>query len=433
MRAYVPALPTSAEHHRAAARQLLALPPTLARIGRIIREDYAPASLDEYLWAFVAFHEDSGDPHYRARTWQKAAFHAIHAGQVIGMPASELALMLHVAMEIEAPIAAYSRQTGEGFRVLLPALSRFMGRSEAQARLAEERGEAWCESCWCAEERRHAPASARLIERLTGMTPQRDNPNVPIPVSPDEREALKLLAGRESSEWNASSVYVVLAAHATGELHTVIRNVARDEIKHLAILSALDRYLLGPRPWGRFADLIATARAQYRGHQRRRSAGDYIGTNRISAVEVIVAHLLAERRIRGWLASLPLHALTAVFEPPPAPIGEDARSPGLDTEDGDALRAAGKRRRELAHWAPGSRAAAIAQRAWEAAAADTIDRVMVDDLDGLAHAGLPGSGDDRQTRRRIRRVASGPLRVALTGRLRQRQIALNRYVQARRS
>jgi hypothetical protein len=148
---------------------------------------------------------------------------------------------------------------------------------------------------------------------------------------------------------------------------------------------------------------------------------------------VIVAHLLAERRIRRWLASLPLHALTAVFETPsaPAPIGDDARSPGLDAGDGDALRAAGERRRELAHWAPGPRAAAIAQRAWEAASADAIERVMAEDFDGLAHAGLPGSVDDRQTRRRIRRVASSPLRIALIGRLRHRQIALNRYELAR--
>ena len=92
------------------------------------------------------------------------------------------------------------------------------------------------------------------------MAPRLDNPNDPIPVSPDEPEALRLLAGRQSSEWNASSVYVVLAAHATGALHTVMRNVARDEIKHLAILSALDRYLLGPRPWRRFADLIGPPR-----------------------------------------------------------------------------------------------------------------------------------------------------------------------------
>ena len=272
MPAYVPVLPMPAERRRAAARQLLALPRTLARIGRIMREDCAPASLDEHLWAFAAFHEDSGDPHYRARTWQKASFHAIHAGQVIGMAAPELALMLHVAMEIEEPIVAYSRQTGEGFRVLLPALSRFMGRSKAQARLAEERGEAWCESCWCAEERRHRR------HRQAHRAPHRDDAAARQPQRPDsghadEREALRLLAGRESSEWNASSVYVVLAAHATGDLHTVIRNVARDEIKHLAILSALDRDLRGPRPWGRLAELIATARAQYRSHQRRRSAG----------------------------------------------------------------------------------------------------------------------------------------------------------------
>ena len=57
------------------------------------------------------------------------------------MPASEFALMLHVAMEIEAPIEAYSRQTGEGFRLLLPGLGRFMGKNEAQARQADRAGQ----------------------------------------------------------------------------------------------------------------------------------------------------------------------------------------------------------------------------------------------------------------------------------------------------
>jgi hypothetical protein len=338
--------------------------------------------------------------------------------------------MVHVAMEIEAPIQAYSRQTGEGFRLLLPGLGRFMGRNHAQAGHAEEQGSAWCESCWCAEERRHAATFARVIERLTGMAPVCDNPNDPIPVDANESEALRLLAGRQSSEWNASSVYVVLTAHAKGELHTVMRNVARDEIKHLAILSALDRYLLGPRPWGRFADLLRTAKAQYRGHQRRRSAGDYIGTNTLSAFEVIVSHLLSEHRVRRWLASLPLCAVTTVFESSSRlpELAALPRAPEQEAHDREAVRAAAERRASLARWAPSHRQRALEQREWEAASAGVIEGVVFGDLEGLAGAGLPGSIEDRQTRRRIRRVSTGRLRTALLGRLRHHQIAHNRHV-----
>jgi len=408
----------------------MSLPRTLAGIRRIVREDHAPAALDEHLWAFAGFHEGSGDPHYRARTWQKASLGAIGGHHVAGMPVSEFALMLHVAMEIEAPIQAYSRQTGEGFRLLLPGLARFMGRNQAQAGYAEEQGDAWCESCWCAEERRHATTFARVIERLTGLAPIGDNPNDPIPVDANESDALRLLAGRQSSEWNASSVYVVLTAHANGELHTVMRNVARDEIKHLAILSALDRYLLGPRPWGRFADLLRTAKAQYRGHRRRRSAGDYIGTNTLSAFEVIVSHLLSEHRVRRWLAALPLFALTAVFESSshlPA-LAAIPRSPEQEAHDREAVRAAAERRAGLARWAPSHRRRALDQRAWEAASAGVVEGVVAGDLEGLTGAGLPGSIEDRQTRRRIRRVGTGRLRTALLGRLRHHQIAHNRHV-----
>jgi hypothetical protein len=412
----------------------LSLPRTLAGVYRIVREDYAPSALDEHLWAFAGFHAGSGDPHYRARTWQKASLNAIGAEDVAGMPASEFALMVHVAMEIEAPIQAYSGQTGEGFRLLLPGLGRFMGRNQAQAQHADAAGDTWCESCWCAEERRHSATFARVIARITGLAPLRDNPNDPIPVDANESDALRLLAGRESSEWNASSVYVVLAAHATDELHTVMRNVARDEIKHLAILSAVDRYLYGPRPWGRFNALVGTAIEQYRSHRQRRSAGDYIGTNAASACEVIVAHLLAEHRVRRWLASLPLGALIAVFEFPsqlPA-LAALPRAPEQEARDREAVHAAAERRAGLARWAPANRQRALEQRAWEADSAETIDRLMDGDLAALAGAGLSGSVEDRQTRRRIRRLGTGRLRTALLGRLRLHQIVYNRHVIARK-
>lgn len=89
----------------------------------------------------------------------------------------------------------------------------------------------WCESPWCAEERRHATTFARIIERLTASSPASDNPNRPKIVTSSEQDAIRLVISREAAEWNSSSTYAVMAAHATGDLHHLFRNVARDEIK----------------------------------------------------------------------------------------------------------------------------------------------------------------------------------------------------------
>ena len=41
--------------------------------------------------------------------------------------------MMNVAREIEEPILDYTRQNGEGFRVLLPSLARFLGKNRDEA------------------------------------------------------------------------------------------------------------------------------------------------------------------------------------------------------------------------------------------------------------------------------------------------------------
>ena len=420
---------------RALLGQAASLPFTLVALHHIVRDDCSTAALDEHLWAFAAFHRGDADPHCHARTWQKAAFPAVHAGQAAGMSAIEFAFMLHVAMEIEEPTALYTRQTGEGFRILLPALGRFMGQANAEARATAERNGPWCVSPWCAEERRHAPALARLIERLTGATPRRDNPNTPVPVPATESEALALLAGRQSSEWNASSVYVVLAAHATGDLHAAMRNLARDEIKHLAILSAVDRYLMGPRPWARFRALVEVGIEQYRGHRQRRTSGRQIGANTVSAIEVIAAHLMEERAIRRWLRSLPLSALTAVFEAasrlPPLPASPPP--PEQASADLEAARAGAERRETLARWVPRARQHALAQREWERAASAEVDRCASAMLGDLDAAGLPGTKDAARLWRRLGRLRPARLREAVRARLRVRQIFANQHVLAQQS
>lgn len=416
-----------------ALRQVLRLPRTLVAIRRIIREDCAPAAADEHLWAFRGFHLESWDQHCRARPWQPVRLGDIGPRNVVGLPVWEMAFMMNVAMEIEDPILEYSQQNGEGFRLLLPTLGRFMGKNEAEAAYAGEHGLSWCESPWCAEERRHGNAFARVIERLTETSPARDNPNVPGTVTADEEEALRHLTSRQAAEWASSSTYVMMAAHASGSLHTLIRNVARDEIKHLCILSAADMYLLGPRPWGRFVELIKIGLENYRGQKQTCSGGDHIGANPISALEVIAAHLMMERHVRKWLVSLPLGTLTTVFEtasnlPEVAAYGP---APAEQARIDETLKRGREKRLGLTRWRPAPRRKALEERRFEDMHAADLTTIVDTKLDGFNGAEVPGSTGAQDMRRRITTFEGATLRASLLGHLRDYQIRNNRHVLAR--
>ena len=348
-------------------RQLVGLPKTLLSIYRIVREDFETAALDEYLWSFWGFHHQPEDLHHRARPWQKVDLRAIEPGDVRGIALWEMALMLNMAMEDEEPIPEYTRQSGEGFRFLLPTLGRFMGKNEEQSRYGVEQGLAWCEGAWCAEERRHSNTLARVIERLMKAPPRRDNPNRPMVVTADEEAAVRHLISRQTTEWNASSSYVVMAAHASGPLHPVIRNLERDEIKHLCIMSAADAYLFGPRPWGRFFELVRKGLGNFTNQKKSRSGGEVFGTNPVLAIEGMAAHLVTEFFLRRWLRTVPLRTLTTVFETPSslAGLGAVAASPERQVEIEEALQRGREKRLRLERWAPKQRRLALEQRRFE--------------------------------------------------------------------
>ncbi|MBL0157744.1 MAG: hypothetical protein IPP47_11675 [Bryobacterales bacterium] len=361
---YRPAAPPEPERRWGEWRQALRLPVTLRNIYRIVREDFQAGVLDEYLWSFWGFHHEPGDLHHRARPWQKVDLKAIEPGNVRGIARWEMALMLNMAMEDEEPIPDYTRQSGEGFRFLLPALGRFMGKNEEQSRYGAGHGVAWCEGAWCAEERRHSNTLARIIERLMGMPPRRDNPNQPMVVTADDAAAVRHLISRQTTEWNASSSYVVMAAHAEGPLHLVLRNLERDEVKHLCIMSAADTYLFGPRPWRRFVALVKKGLENFTNQKKSRSGGEVFGTNPVTAVEGIASHLLTEYFLRRWLRTIPLLTLTAVFETESAaPRLLAAELPPERQAEIDATLSAERARRVgLERWAPRARQRALDQR-----------------------------------------------------------------------
>lgn len=431
---YSPVKPPEAVRRRDVLRQAARLPKTLLTIRRIVAEDCEIGALDEHLGAFRGFHLGAEDPHYRARQWRRVRLGAIAPRDVAGLGVWELAFMVNVAREIEEPILEYSHQNGEGFRFLLPSLARFLGKNEEEAAWAASQNVPWCESPWCAEERRHAATFARIIERLTASSPASDNPNRPKIVTSSEQDAIRLVISREAAEWNSSSTYAVMAAHATGDLHHLFRNVARDEIKHLSILAAADRYLFGPRPWRRFADVVRESLEEYRAHKRRRSAGDLMGTNPLTAVEVVFAHVLAESAIRRWSKTLPLRTLEWIFDAPShlPELEAIALPPERRAASEATLQQGRETRASLSRWAPRRQRRALEQRAFEAAQSRAVEEMVRGEFDAFRGAETPGSRGDREVRKRIRRCRGQILRACLADRLRDHQIRNNRHVLARR-
>jgi hypothetical protein len=429
---YEPVAAPEAERHLSELRQALRLPKTLLSICAIGRQDFDAAILDEYLWSFWGFHHLHADLHCRARPWQKVQLRAIEPEDVAGLEVWEMALMLNIAMEDEEPILEYSQQSGEGFRFLLPTLGRYMGKNDEQARFAAEHGLQWCEGAWCAEERRHSNTLARIIERLMKKPPRRDNPNKPMVVTAGEEDALRHLISRQTTEWNASSSYIVMAAHATGNLHNLIRNLERDEVKHLCIMSAA-AYLLGSRPWGRFLDLVRKGLENYTSQKKSRSGGEVFGTNPITAIEGIAAHLFTEFYLRKWLKTIPLRTLTVIFETPSSipELGALAPSPQAQAEIDASLNLGKEKRLSLDRWAPERRRKALEQQRFEESHEGAIEQLIASDLEGFKGAGTPGSEGDKEMRKRIRhvtRAGSKMLRTSLFDRLRDFQVQHNHHV-----
>jgi hypothetical protein len=243
-------------------------------------------------------------------------------------------------------------------------------------------------------------------------------------VTSSEADAVRLVISREAAEWNSSSTYTVMAAHATGDLHHLLRNMARDEIKHLSILGAADRYLFGPRPWRRLADVVRQSLQEYQAQKGRRSGGDLMGTNPVTALEVVAAHLLAESAIRRWLKTLPLRTLESIFDAPSHVPGFDAATvPPERRAEWDAILTGGLEKRErLSRWTPRQQRRALEQRAFEAGHADAIEGAIRTQLDAFRRATMPGSRLERHVRRKIRKLRGRALRVCLIDRLRDHQI-----------
>lgn len=297
-------------------RQALLFPKTIREIHDTIKREFAPEVLDQNLWAFIGFHQDLTDKYYRQRPWTKSQVRSIGPQDIYNMSQSELTELLTIAMEIEDPIMQYSFESGNGLRFVLPNLGRFMGKNEEQAKKAEETGK-WCESAWCAEERRHGNALAQMIEKLSldeKVSPVRDNPNEVDSTNPDEAGAIRHLLGRNSTEWSASSAYVMMSAHMKGELKSFMYNIMRDEIKHLTVVGSAYHFLFGYTPAKRMKEMLRKMYLDGTHHAKHRNGGGAFFKNPVTLLETTVTFVLMEYYFRRYLRTLPYQTLKHIFE-----------------------------------------------------------------------------------------------------------------------
>ena len=227
-----------------------------------------------------------------------------------------------------------------------------------------------------------------------------------------------------------------MVARATGHLHSLIRNLARDEIKHLAIMSAADRYLFGPRRWRRFLALVKKGLGNYTGQRRSRSGGEALGSNPITALEGIAAHLLTEHFLWKWIDTLPLRTLATVFETPSSlqELAAFAPSPERQAEIELELEKGKQKRVQLERWEPEQRRNALAQRKFERDFEDEIRETIRAELADFSGAETPGSAGSRSMRRRIKRGqfrGGGRIQRALQDQLRDYQVQNNHYILSR--
>jgi hypothetical protein len=243
------------------------------------------------------------------------------------------------------------------------------------------------------------------------------------------------LIARQTTEWNAASSYIVMAAHSAGDLRTLVRNVARDEIKHLTILSCADWYLFGPRPWARLVKMVKLGLENYQHQRKIRSGGNILGGNHALSVEGVFSHALTALFLTLWLRTIPLRTLTKIFETPSQLPGlaSPELSPERQVEINRTLVRGKVKRANLIRWLPAHRDAALQWRRFELANAAEIEELIEARLGRFRGAEMPGTIGERDVLRLISGAGNRKMRRCLLERLRDYQLHHNRHVLARRS
>jgi DNA-binding transcriptional MerR regulator len=175
-------------------------------------------------------------PHQRP--WEPIHWNGIHPSQIIGVDPDLFLQIIANATEIEAPIRAYSKESRDYLQTIHPQMAYFLGGDY------DTDGSTLVVGVWEKEERQHAPTFSKIYHQLTDKKLQLKPNSVSNYQSCDDpyRAACRHLLSRITTEWSATSVYLWLMAHSTGELQRVIAQPLQDEVNHLAKFWGFSRW-----------------------------------------------------------------------------------------------------------------------------------------------------------------------------------------------
>lgn len=439
------------------ANQIANMPTTIARLKKLTDEGFSLEVMDEGLFHFYGATQ-LGLRDSQMRPWDRipGGFSSIRPNQIENMSPTLWSDMAHFASETEAPIHGYSTNSGDALRGLIPSISRFMGKNEEEylafeAKVEKAVGEGtakskdefpFCTNVWCGEEKRHETAVQKIGEQVTGkakLEPKTYEADARGDYL-DPEYALKHIVGRNSSEWNANSIYIYMRSHSTGAANKLIDNVRADETKHMAIFASGFKYFYGNQPGLRTQGMIDKIMDLKRQASTSNSSGDVLSESTPALIEVGVTHLFVENKVRQFAKSVPLKTMEKIFDTPVKTL-TDLETVPLTAEKKLAIEEMNarelKKRQELARWKPEEREKYLALKKIEEENAPLIESLIENLFGGFRGAEVPGSKEALAMQEQIKKLRTGLdpktnalIQMSLNETLRDYQIMNNKYVRS---
>lgn len=444
---------TKLANFAAKLKQVRGMFSTIRRLKKIVDKGFSLEVLDQGLFDFYGATQ-LGLRESQMRPWDtlQGGYSSIRPGQILNMSPSTWSAIAHFASETEMPIHDYSTNSGDALRGLLPSVSLFMGRTleqyQARMRLEELEGDnrqlgPFCSNVWCGEEARHEVAVGTIANHISGRI--RDTPMSyeadKMGDFSDPEYGLKHLIGRNSSEWNANSVYLFLMAHSDQSAHIAINNVRSDETKHMAIFSAAYKYFFGNQLWKRTKGMLDKIMQLKKEASVGNSNGSVLSGDGPSLLEMAITHLLVEVKVQKFIRSLPLKTMTKFFDsevttikPPESDqvSQEKQRSIDIMIAKEKGLRA------RLARWTPSERRRYEALKQVELDHGALIESLILHRFNSFYGAEVPNSLKAQLVIQEIDNLDTGfnskinkRIQMSLHETLRDYQIMNNRFVRSK--
>ncbi|MEB3179416.1 MAG: ferritin-like domain-containing protein [Nostocaceae cyanobacterium] len=178
-------------------------------------------------------------PHQRP--WEPINWQAITDKQIIGVRPDLFINIIASAAEVEAPIRDYARESWDYLQAAHPEMARFVGGKCTADGVMQEVG------VWEKEERQHKPVFSKIYQQITGEKLQ-PKPNSVAGFKSSSNpwsDIYNHSLSRITTEWSATSVYLWLMAHSTGELQQAIAQPLQDEVNHLAKFWGISYWAFG--------------------------------------------------------------------------------------------------------------------------------------------------------------------------------------------